>query len=138
MNLYRKPVKMRWTAPSRSFQNSAGGWGRFQSSLNRRERSIGPEEMAGKKRRKARYWLAGRATISRSRIPKTTSRLRNVTYEIPRNPGWEPGIARGRNRAATRGSRVKSSAVGKGQYQAVRALSKRKPWATAHSKRPQA
>ena len=36
MNLYRKPVKMRWTAPSTSFQNSAGEWGRFQSLLNRR------------------------------------------------------------------------------------------------------
>ena len=99
---------------------------------------MGPDEMVGKKNRKAKYWPAGRETISRSRMPKMTSRLRNVTYEIPRNPSWAPGTAIGRNRAATSGSRARSSAAGKGQYQEVRVLSERKPWATVHWKRPQA
>ena len=47
---------------------------------------MGPDEMAGKKKRKAKNWPAGSETISRSRMPKMTSRLRNVTYEIPKNP----------------------------------------------------
>ena len=67
-----------------------------------------------------------------------TSRLRNVTYEIPKNPSWAPGMASGRNRAPTRGSRVNSSAAGKGQYHEVRVLIQRKAWATIHWKMPQA
>ena len=99
---------------------------------------MGPDEMVGKKKRKAKNWSAGSETISRSRMPKMTSRLRNVTYEIPRNPSWAPGIAIGRNRAPTRGSRVNSSAAGKGQYQEVRVRIQRKAWATIHWKTPQA
>src|SRR4051812_28680417 len=99
---------------------------------------MGPDEMVGKKKRKARDWSAGRQTISRSRMPKTTSRLRNVTYEIPRNPSWAPGIASGRNRAPPRVSRVSSSATGKGQYQEVRVLIHRKARATIQWKTPQA
>ena len=78
---------------------------------------MGPDEIVGKKKRKAKNWSAGSETISRSRMPKMTSRLRNVTYEIPRNPSCAPGIAIGRNRAPTRGSTVNNSAAGKGQYQ---------------------
>src|SRR5580692_7469001 len=99
---------------------------------------MGPDEMAGKKKRKAKNWAAGSETISRSRMPKMTSRLRNVMYEIPRNPNCAPGRASGRNRAATRGSRVNSSAAGKGQYQGVRVLIERKVRATLHWTRPQA
>ena len=61
MNLYRKPVKMRWTAPSRSFQNSAGRRGRFQSLTepavavdgarrNGREKEEEGQELAGGER----------------------------------------------------------------------------------------
>jgi hypothetical protein len=71
-------------------------------------------------------------------MPMMTSRLRNVTYEIPRNPSWAPGIAIGRNRAPTRGSSVNNIAAGKGQYQEVRVLIQRKAWARLHWKRPQA
>ena len=99
---------------------------------------MGPDEIVGKKKRKAKNWPAGSETISRSRMPKMTSRLRNVTYEIPRNPSWAPGIAMGRNRAPTRGSSVSNIAAGKGQYQEVRVLIQRKAWATLHWKRPQA
>ena len=99
---------------------------------------MGPDEMVGKKKRKARNWSAGSETISRSRMPKMTSRLRNVTYEIPRNPNWAPGMAIGRNRDPTRGSRLKSIATGNGQYQDVRVLIERKARARHHWKRPQA
>src|SRR4051794_29970688 len=99
---------------------------------------MGPDEMAGKKKRKARNWSAGSETIRRSRMPKITSRLRNVTYEMPRNPSWAPGMAIGRNRARTRGSRVNTSANGKGQYQRVRIRIQRKACATIHCERPQA
>ena len=94
--------------------------------------------MAGKKKRKAKNWAAGSETIARSRIPKITSRLRNVTYEIPRNPTTAPGTASGRNRATTRGNKVKKSAAGKGQYRVVSVLIHRKAWATIHWKIPQA
>src|SRR5258708_24429975 len=99
---------------------------------------MGPDEMAGKKKRTAKNWSEGSETISRSRMPKMTSRLRNVTYEIPKNPSWAPGIASGRNRAADRGSKVNNSAAGKGQYQAVRVLVVKKARATPHWKKPHA
>ena len=70
--------------------------------------------------------------ISRSRMPKMTSKLRNVTYEIPTNPSWAPGMAIGRNRAPSRGSSVNNNAAGKGQYQEVRILIQRKARATLH------
>ena len=97
---------MRWTAPSRSFQNSAAETGAIPV-LAEPAIAVDGARGNGREKEEERHEPAGGDRDDQP-VPDAEDDIQAAERHVrdPQEPQFGAGIATGRNRAATRGSRV--------------------------------